>query len=161
MSHIDRYIIAFFVFLFVMSTAYADNHDNKPSWDKICETKDTNTICQISFGQNMDYGDQIVWYSRVGVVELNGEQKKLFIHAPLGVKIQSGVLYQIDDNQTNSMPYNACYNVQGCQGLLEIDDTIIQQLKDGNVIKMRFISVNGKAIDASVSLMGFTKAYNK
>ena len=94
-------------------------------------------------------------------MELNGEQKKLFIHAPLGVKIQSGVLYQIDDNQTNSMPYNACYNVQGCQGLLEIDDTVIQQLKDGNVIKMRFISVNGKAIDASVSLIGFTKAYNK
>ena len=100
MSHIDRYIIAFFVFLFVMSTAYADNHDNKPSWDKICETKDVNTICQISFGQNMDYGDQTVWYSRVGVVELNGEQKKLFINAPLCVKIQSGVLYLIDDNQT-------------------------------------------------------------
>ena len=30
------------------------------------------------------------------------------------------------------MPYNACYNVQGCQGLLEIDDTVIQQLKDAN-----------------------------
>ena len=80
MSHIDRYIIAFFVFLFVMSTAYADNHDNKPSWDKICETKDVNTICQISYGQNMDYGDQTVWFSRVGVVELNSQQKKLFIH---------------------------------------------------------------------------------
>ena len=80
MLHPDRYIIAFFVFLFVMSTGYADGHVNKPSWDKICETKDSNTICQISYGQNMDYGDQTVWFSRVGVVELNGEQKKLFIH---------------------------------------------------------------------------------
>ena len=59
------------------------------------------------------------------------------------------------------MPYNACYNVQGCQGLLEIDDTTIQQLKEGNIIKMRFTSVNGKSIDASVSLVGFTKAYDK
>ena len=51
--------------------------------------------------------------------------------------------------------------MQGCQGLLEIDDTTIQQLKEGNVMKMRFTSVNGKSIDASVSLVGFTKAYDK
>jgi len=156
-----KYILPIFVLILSTFIANADSHDEKPKWDKLCETVEENTICQISLGQYMDYGEQKIWYSRVGVVELNGTQKKLFIHAPLGVKIQSGVLYQIDDNQTNSMPYNACYNVQGCQGLLEIDDSTIQQLKDGNSIKFRFASVNGQSIDGNVSLIGFTKAYNK
>ncbi|MDG2187216.1 MAG: invasion associated locus B family protein [Hyphomicrobiales bacterium] len=145
----------------LISPTFADEHENKPKWDKLCETVGDNTICQISFGQFMNNGDKKIWFSRVGVVELNATDKKFFIHSPLGVNLQSGVLYQIDENQTSSMPYNACYNIQGCQGLLEIDDAMINQLKNGNLIKMRFTSINGQSIDGTVSLNGFTAAYNK
>lgn len=171
MLSFSKNIFLFLFLLILINPVIADNHiaevpaqkpvENTPNWAKICETIDENKICQISFGQLMNNGDQKIWFSRVGVVELNEGDKKLFIHAPLGVKIQSGVLYQIDDNQTNSMQYHACFNVQGCQALLEVNDTMIQQLKDGKFIKMRFISLNGQSIDATVPLAGFTKAYNK
>lgn len=170
MLSFSKNIFLFLFLLILIKPVIAGNHvtgqpvqkplENSPNWSKICETIDENKICQISFGQLMNNGDQKIWFSRVGIVELNEGDKKLFIHAPLGIKLQSGVLYQIDDNQTSSMQYHACFNVQGCQALLEVNDVIIQQLKDGQFIKMRFIALNGKSIDATVPLAGFTKAYN-
>ena len=149
------------IFLVITSPAMSEQHEKKPSWNKICESVGDNLICQTSFGQYMDVGGQNIWYSRVGIVELNGVQKKLFIHAPLGVKLQNGIIYQIDDFELSSMQYAACYNVQGCQGLVEVNDSIIDQMKKGSAIKMRFTSINGKPIDGSVSLIGFTSAYTK
>jgi invasion protein IalB len=163
-------IFLFLFLLILINPVMADNHvaveptqkpsENSPNWSKICETIEENKICQISFGQIINNGDQTIWLSRVGIVELNEGDKKLFIHSPLGVKLQDGVLYQIDDNQTSSMQYHACFNVQGCQALLEVNDTMIQQLKDGQFIKMRFIALNGKSIAWTIPLAGFTKAYN-
>ena len=149
------------IILLIGTPVLADKHETKPSWNKLCESVGENSICQTSFGQYMDVAGQNIWYSRVGIVELNNTQKKLFIHAPLGVKLQNGIIYQIDDFELSSMQFSACYNVQGCQGLVEVNDAVIDQMKKGSAIKMRFTSINGKPIDGSVSLIGFTSAYNK
>jgi invasion protein IalB len=137
-----------------------DSTSNDPQWKKSCQSLNENQICQLSYGQNVVYGEQTVWVSRVGVATLNQVQSKLFVYGPLGVMIPDGVTYSIDGSPAVSMEYMACFNLLGCQATMEIDQTILNQIKNGNNIKIDFVKPNLEILTANVTLKGFTKALN-
>ena len=151
------------VVLTIVFSAYSiaeESASNEPKWKKSCQSLNENEICQVSFGQNVIYGEQTVWVSRVGIATLNKDQMKLFVYGPLGVMIPNGVTYMIDGSPAVSMEYMACYNLLGCQATMEIDQTILNAIKNGNNIKIDFIKPNLETLTANVTLKGFTKALN-
>jgi invasion protein IalB len=58
------------------------------------------------------------------------------------------------------MDYVYCINLYGCQAILEIDNTAVNNLKNGNEIIIEFLKPTGETLTANVSLAGFTKAFN-
>jgi len=163
MYSIKKYF--FFISIFVIinmiqsSNLYSEETiTTEPEWKKVCQDSGDSRICQTSFGQEIIYGEQRLWVSRVGVVQLNNEMK-LFVYGPLGIRLADGVTYKIDDLPLEKMSYSACYNIQGCQATTDLDSTMLNKIKNGNTIIIDFTKPNGELLTATVSLIGFTKIF--
>ncbi|MFT6497520.1 MAG: hypothetical protein ACJATM_001140, partial [Alphaproteobacteria bacterium] len=66
--------------VFSVDSIAEESTSNDPQWKKSCQSLNENQICQLSYGQNVVYGEQTVWVSRVGVATLNQVQSKLFVY---------------------------------------------------------------------------------
>ncbi|MCA8870135.1 MAG: invasion associated locus B family protein [Rhodobacteraceae bacterium] len=82
------------------------------------------------------------------------------IITPLGVLIQNGLLFSIDDAKPKQYPYLFCNNI-GCVSRIGFVPLELQALRKGNVAKMtvRMFNNPDQAIDIAVSLKGFSTAY--
>ncbi len=164
-NFLKKYI---YLILFVMllssiqsTNLYAEEANDTPHWKKACQVSDaTNEICQTSFGQNILFNEESLWVSRIGIAVLNDSVMRMFVYGPLGVLIAEGVNTKIDDFPVVKMDYVYCINLYGCQAILEIDNTVVNNLKNGNEIIIEFVKPTGQTLTANVSLAGFTKAFN-
>lgn len=81
------------------------------------------------------------------------------ITTPLGTLLREGLRLQIDSGQETTGAFNICIP-SGCIVSEPISDQFLSQLKAGNVAKMSFNVLQQGAINVSISLKGFTKAYD-
>ena len=81
------------------------------------------------------------------------------ITVPLGVHLPSGIALQIDDNNPISFAYERC-DQGGCFSGAVLEDDLLSALKSGTACKLSFNDLSGQTITATLSLKGFTKAYN-
>lgn len=149
----------------VAQTEQAENQP-PPTWQRRCLQREgqDQVFCEVSFGRfrkNAQGRDQ--WIASAGIQEIvGGDQRDLFMFAPmspLGIRTQSGVLMRIDDNNPQRVPIAACLP-RGCQVLLKANNELIAALKAGNELKMQFQTGNGQTVGASLTLSGFTAAYD-
>jgi len=78
---------------------------------------------------------------------------------PLGVVLISGLEISIDGGQGEGAPFQICTE-QGCLVREPVDDGLITRLKRGNNAKISIVAANQGEVNATISLSGFTKAYN-
>lgn len=84
---------------------------------------------------------------------------QMAVRVPLGVMLTEGLGVQVDSNKTDVAPFNFCIQA-GCQVLTPVPESFISSLKAGVNAKVLFRFIDGNAQTATISLKGFTKAYN-
>lgn len=83
----------------------------------------------------------------------------LDVITPLGVVLTENLSVSIDGGRPESAPFQVCTE-QGCLVREPIDNDLIARLKRGNSAVVSVIAMNQGEVKASLSLAGFTKAYN-
>lgn len=83
----------------------------------------------------------------------------LDIVTPLGVVLTEGVGLTIDGGRTEAAPFQICTE-QGCLVREPVDADLITRLKRGNTATVGITAAAQGAITSSLSLTGFTKAYD-
>jgi len=82
----------------------------------------------------------------------------LDVITPLGVVLTEGLAVTIDNGREESAPFQICTE-QGCLVREPIDEDLINRFKRGNNAVVSVIAANQGEVSASLSLAGFTKAY--
>lgn len=83
----------------------------------------------------------------------------LDVITPLGVVLTEGLSVTIDDGRTESAPFQICTE-QGCLVREPIDEELVTRFKRGNNAVVSVIAANQGEVSATLSLSGFTKAYD-
>ena len=83
----------------------------------------------------------------------------LDVITPLGVVLTEGLAVSIDGGREESAPFQICTE-QGCLVREPIDDDLVTRFKRGNSAVISVIAANQGEVKATLSLSGFTKAYN-
>ncbi|MFT4999783.1 MAG: invasion protein IalB [Paracoccaceae bacterium] len=79
---------------------------------------------------------------------------------PLGVLLQSGLVFGIDDKEVKQYPYQFCNNI-GCIARVGFTPLELQAMRKGEVGKMTFRMANApdKPANIELSLKGFAAAF--
>ena len=83
----------------------------------------------------------------------------LDVITPLGVVLTEGLSVIIDGGQKESAPFQICTE-QGCLVREPVDNDLIARFKRGNSAVISVIAANQGEVKATLSLSGFTKAYD-
>lgn len=81
------------------------------------------------------------------------------VFAPIGVFLPAGVAVTIDGKEIGRGVYRYC-NPQACVVAEPLQDTFVNQMKGGSSAIMTVVGVNGEEAKVTISLSGFTAAYN-
>ncbi|MFK7892994.1 MAG: invasion associated locus B family protein [Granulosicoccus sp.] len=83
----------------------------------------------------------------------------LDVITPLGVVLTEGLSVTIDGGRREAAPFQICTE-QGCLVREPIDNDLVTRLKRGNTAEVSVVAANQGEVKATLSLSGFTKAYN-
>lgn len=83
----------------------------------------------------------------------------LDVITPLGVVLTEGLSVTIDGGNPESAPFQICTE-QGCLVREPIDESLVARFKRGNSAVVSVIAANQGEVKATLSLSGFTKAYD-
>lgn len=87
----------------------------------------------------------------------DSESARGVIIVPLGVLLEPGLQFKIDENDPYKVGVRYC-SPKGCFAYLNIDNDVLSLLKKGNEASIFFVDTSGKKIQVKMSLMGLTKA---
>ena len=119
-------------------------------------------------------GDQVCQLGRSVSLQANGQQvirmsmnvppgeKKISVvfQTPLAVLLGPGIEVQVDDNRTRNFALTSC-DQNGCYANRPISDEELSLMIKGSKITMKFQDRARDIITTTMSLAGFTNAYNK
>lgn len=83
----------------------------------------------------------------------------LDVITPLGVVLTEGLSVTIDGGRKESAPFQICTE-QGCLVREPVDNDLITRLKRGRSAVISVVAANQGEVKATLSLSGFTKAFN-
>ena len=92
----------------------------------------------------------------VGYSSDDGKPRGVVI-LPLGILLESGVLFQIDDMPPFKFSPRYCDN-NGCVAYLDISDKIMNGLRKGENVKLGMKITDGRQVSVDIPLKGFSKA---
>jgi invasion protein IalB len=87
------------------------------------------------------------------------DQNLMQVSTPLGVLIPNGAVLGSDTYTSEVMRYRMC-DLQGCYAIMPLDSSAVKALGRATKAEMRVVSVDGRKVNLSFSLKGFTAAYN-
>ena len=149
-------------------TASAPAAANKPvqpsetkefgDWTVRCYPVSSPTPCEmIELLVNKKSGQRVLGVLIVFNAAQN--QNVVQIAMPLGVSVQNGAVLSSDTYTSGVLRYRLC-DVQGCYAFAPVDEDAIKALKRATKAEMKIVSADGKKINLSFSLNGFSAAYN-
>jgi invasion protein IalB len=101
----------------------------------------------------------------VAIVEMDGEAKKLLrLRMPYGVALQHGTRLIVDQGPPATSPFVTCLPSAvppgGCIADYEASADMIDRMKNGQVLTVQAIHMNGQAMSPQMDLKDFAKAYD-
>ena len=132
------------------------------AWEVACAPKGDNcAMAQIGSDSSGTPVLEMVIRKLAEPLEADGRTATavLDIITPLGVVLTSGLSLQIDGGQSESAPFQICTE-QGCLVREPVDDELIGRLKAGGKARVGLVAANQGEVASTLSLSGFTKAYN-
>lgn len=132
------------------------------SWEVACLADNSNcAMAQIGKDSSGNPVLEVVIRKLPEPLEAGGEIAiaVLDVITPLGVVLTEGLSLKIDEGKDAVAPFQVCTE-QGCLVREPIADELIDQLKRGNGATVSVVAANQGIVTSSISLSGFTAAYN-
>jgi invasion protein IalB len=82
------------------------------------------------------------------------------VQLPLGLNLQTGAKFQVDDGKSTDLPIQTCEN-RGCYASLPVSQDLLAALKAGKQLKIMFQDLAKETITIPMPLTDFTAAYDK
>lgn len=93
---------------------------------------------------------------RFGLVGSEGKAR-MVLTAPLGVLLQPGLTLRIDASAPITLPFDRC-DGGGCRAVAEIDRAVLDRLRNGSMMTVRFATGDQKPLDVPIPLTGLDAA---
>ena len=133
------------------------------AWEVRCSNADNSKCVMTQTGNNAEGQPvlQALLRRTPGMQGPNGEPVAAVFEllAPIGVLLPAGIAVSIDGAEIGRVPYRVC-NPQSCLVAEPVLEDFIGKMKKGSNAVMTMVGVNGQAASVTISLSGFTKAYN-
>ena len=94
----------------------------------------------------------------VGYVAESGKPAAI-LTLPLGVFLPPGIAIKVDEGEPSRLPIQLCTQ-EGCRGVLELTDDVVNRLKAGSEAKIAFFDARRREVVVPISLHGFTAGFN-
>ncbi len=132
------------------------------AWEIVCSTAQADLCVMRQFGKNAA-GKNVI---DVRIRKLEGvttQDGKTFpaaiqITTPLGTVLRAGVTVKVDAGEPRTGVFEVCLP-SGCIIRDPMSEEFLANLKAGNVASMTFSLLQLGALNVSISLKGFTKAF--
>ncbi|MGO4705300.1 invasion associated locus B family protein [Microvirga sp. 2MCAF38] len=133
---------------------------SQPEWTKVCG-KDQGTNSEICYTTRDFVSDQGQPVLAVALYDIKGAQAKKILRflMPLGLLLQPGVRFGVDQGATVDGKYAVCFP-NGCFAEAEVKDDFIASLKKGANLNVSVQNQASRAVTFAVPVTGFGKAFD-
>lgn len=147
--------------LVIGSLSYSAAHAQQPAaqtWVKICSKIGETDICNVKYDVITNTGQLV---TGVNLLQSKGQtNRRIFqVAVPSGRYIPEGIKVQIDNGNTNTLPYSLCLPDR-CLAEIQLSEGLVKALKAGG--ELTLTSTNFRAVKnpVKVTLKGFTAAFD-
>jgi invasion protein IalB len=133
---------------------------SQPEWTKVCG-KDQNTNTEICYTTRDFVSDQGQPVLALAVYDVKGQQPQKVVRfvMPLGLLLQPGLRFAVDQGQATPGRYVMCLP-NGCFAEAQVKDDFIAAIKKGNNLNVSVQNQMGREITFAVPAAGFGKAFD-
>jgi invasion protein IalB len=133
---------------------------SQPEWTKVCG-KDQNTNAEICYTTRDFVSDQGQPVLALAVYDVKGQQPQKVVRfvMPLGLLLQPGLRFAVDQGQATAGRYVMCLP-NGCFAEAQVKDDFIASLKKGANLNVSVQNQIGREITFAVPAAGFAKAFD-
>jgi len=133
---------------------------SQPEWTKVCG-KDQNTNTEICYTTRDFVSDQGQPVLALAVYDVKGQQPQKVVRfvMPLGLLLQPGLRFAVDQGQATPGRYVMCLP-NGCFAEAQVKDDFIAAIKKGSNLNVSVQNQMGREITFAVPAAGFGKAFD-
>ncbi len=133
---------------------------SQPEWTKVCG-KDQNSNAEICYTTRDFVSDQGQPVLALAVYDVKGQQPQKVVRfvMPLGLLLQPGLRFAVDQGQATAGRYVMCLP-NGCFAEAQVKDDFIASLKKGANLNVSVQNQVGREITFAVPAAGFAKAFD-
>jgi invasion protein IalB len=132
-----------------------------PGWAARCNSvsRDAPLECAIEQNAVLTKTGQVLV---LVVIRVPGDTRApvAFVQLPLGLNLQTGAKFQVDDGKAIDLPIQTCEN-RGCYASNAITPELLTALKSGKQLKVSFQDLAKETITVPMPLNDFAAAYDK
>ena len=127
-------------------------------WFKVCTKQADNDICNVQNVRTAQTGQLL---TAVNLIQITGKQNRaLFqVAVPTGRVIPAGVGMQIDDGETQRIPYSICLPDR-CIAEVPLTEQLVAAFKAGGAMTLTTVNFQNQPNPIEVTLSGFTAAFD-
>ncbi|WP_407664077.1 invasion associated locus B family protein [Microvirga alba] len=133
---------------------------SQPEWTKVCG-KDQGTNSEICYTTRDFVSDQGQPVLAVALYDVKGQQAQKIVRflMPLGLLLQPGIRFAVDQGQPTDGKYAVCFP-NGCFAEAPVKDDFIAALKKGSSLNVSVQNQAGRLVTFAVPAAGFGKAFD-
>ena len=143
------------------SPAASPSTPAQPGWAARCSSPSRDAPLECAMEQNAiltKTGQLVVLVN----IRVPGDTRSpvALVQLPLGLNLQAGAKFQIDDGKSVDLPIQTCEN-RGCYASLSIGAETLSALRSGKQLKVIFQDLAKETITIPLSLSDFSAAYDR
>jgi invasion protein IalB len=133
---------------------------SQPEWTKVCG-KDQGTNAEICYTTRDFVSDQGQPVLAVALYDVKGQQSQKIVRflMPLGLLLQPGIRFTVDQGQPTPGRYAVCFP-NGCFAEAQVKDDFVAALKKGTNLNVSVQNQAGREVTFAVPAAGFGKAFD-
>ncbi|NIX77558.1 invasion associated locus B family protein [Microvirga terricola] len=133
---------------------------SQPEWTKVCG-KDPGTNSEICYTTRDFVSDQGQPVLAVALYDVKGQQAQKIVRflMPLGLLLQPGIRFTVDQGQPTPGRYAVCFP-NGCFAEAQVKDDFVAALKKGTSLNVSVQNQAGREVTFAVPAAGFGKAFD-
>jgi invasion protein IalB len=133
----------------------------QPGWAARCSSPSRDAPLECAMEQNAiltKTGQLVVLVN----IRVPGDTRApiALVQLPLGLNLQVGAKFQVDDGKSTDLPIQTCEN-RGCYASIPISPETLNALRAGKQLKISFQDLAKETITIPLSLNDFSAAYDK
>lgn len=133
----------------------------QPGWAARCSSASRDAPLECAMEQNAiltKTGQLVVLVN----IRVPGDTRTpiALVQLPLGLNLQAGAKFQVDDGKTIDLPIQTCEN-RGCYASVPISPELLNALRSGKQLKIIFQDLAKETLAIPMPLTDFAAAYDK